>query len=65
MQKIFFLSRSKLEESNKISFTIFGAIHDFLEILQGGRQINPKETLAKSLGAPGFPHPQALTGGAR
>ena len=59
------MSRSNLEESNKTRFIIFGAIPEFLWILQDCRNINPKKTLAKSLGAPGFPHPQALTGGAR
>ena len=46
------MSRSQLEESNKISFTIFGATHDFLWILQVCRKTKPNKTLAKSLGAP-------------
>ena len=56
MQNNFFLSRSKLEESNKTSFIIFGAIHEFLEILQVCRQIKPKETLTISLDTPGSGH---------
>src|SRR6185437_4907737 len=53
---MFFLSRSQLKESNKTSFIIFGAIHEFLHILQDCRNINPKKTLAKSLGVPESGH---------
>ena len=48
MQNNVFLSRSKLGESNKISFMIFGAIYEFLRILQVCRYTKPNKTLAKS-----------------
>ena len=44
---IFFLSRSQLEESNKTSFIIFVAIHEFLWILQDCYSNKTKETLTK------------------
>ena len=39
------MSSSKLEESNKKSFIIYGAIHEFLFILQDCSTNKPKETL--------------------
>ena len=55
------MSRSKLEESNKTSFIIFGVIHEFLHICKIAEK-TPKKTLAKLLGAPGSGHTRQARG---
>ena len=60
------MSISKLEDSSKISFIIFGAIHEFLHIFQHCSTNKPKETLTKiARSTRGQPHPpgQRPTGG--
>ena len=57
------MSISKLEETNKTSFIIFGSIQDFLWILQVCRKTKPNKTLAKSLGAPPAGQPRRRQAG--
>ena len=58
MQNNILLSKSKLGESNKKSFIIFGVIHKFLHILQYCRYNKHHKTLAKLLDPPGSSQPR-------